>query len=235
MGCACTGRPEDYLSCAGIAAVVAHTPELESYADRVGTDGSSRCYVLACLVAQQIIYWANNPGDCPQVQPPDLSTLQGIQIGQYALAAGAGIASTLGAGLAATALGAVAAGVGVLALPFMLGAHHAAAVANEHRVLCQAAGTWNAGRDQVLAALRAGKLQAADARQAMAQVGQLADQIAAQAQLTPGDFAHGMRYAIAACTLYVQEKVIAQTAATGGNLLPLAALAAAALWGVSHG
>jgi hypothetical protein len=154
MACPTT-TPIAYVQCAG-APVIFGESQVSTFADRVGASGGTgnwvRTYVVACLLANRLIYWKVRPGDCgtaTKVQPSI-----GGAIAQQEVA---GALSTIPiAGPMLSMLSQF--------LPFQ---HHAQAVATEQGTLCDVFLNWNGFCNAIEYAIQSGQLPLADAIQRM--------------------------------------------------------------------
>jgi hypothetical protein len=166
MACGCSqagaggapGAGTAYAKCA-IQTLRFNESQVSNYADRVGAQGGTnnwvRCYVIACLVSNRIIYYKQSPNDCGlATAPPSNLNAQLAQAGaRTALSA----VPIVGNALAAL----------VSALPF---AHHAQAVETEQTTLCNSSSSWNQFADQIEQALAGGTIGLQDATTKMQQV-----------------------------------------------------------------
>src|SRR6266851_1664966 len=107
-----TTSAQGYAQCGGYAIRNISLTDVTSYAQRSGVQGANQlCYVEACLLTGRLIYWKNNPGDCPTQSKVSLGSptaiTKGLGLAGTGLAAASGISlfATGGAGIGASAAG----------------------------------------------------------------------------------------------------------------------------------
>lgn len=133
------------------AAVAASTPP--------GADSSYAIVCEAMLRSGGLLYWKNNPGDCPAPTAPG-----GISSGQIAGLSGQAATGALsGIQAAGVISGPLTLGIGtaitsaVSAIESIF-AHHAQAVADEQSTICGVAGYFNQAKQQIDNAVRSGQI-----------------------------------------------------------------------------
>jgi hypothetical protein len=243
MGVDCAGQylrsktpsPAGYANCGGYPLRAIDPADVTAYAQRSGAQGSNQiAFVQACLLTGRLIYWKNNPGDCPVQTRINSGPAQTIsRVGSVGLA-GAGAASSVGlfatggAGVGASAPGAgVALGglpaiggisaaaaatvVGLALIPVAIwgaiSAHHKIAVAREQATICDVSQAYDAWEQTVEYGIANSQTMATDAKSYL--LGTVEPQLmqSLQAIMKQCDAACFMQKALKALDLYAVEKL----------------------------
>lgn len=224
MSCGCTvGNAASYASCEG-GAVIDQTPDaqLSTYAAQAGASSNNftMCLAIAYLKTHRIFYFKNSPGDCGTTSSIQVSvggqilkTAPGVAGAGLGIAGGLGTTSIAGVGLGV--LGAATAGVGLLALPVLaITAHHAAAVANEQKTLCDVSVAFNQAIPAIESAVQTGNASVAQASQALDGIASQLDSVLATIAKpnTSPNAATGFRIGLKALVLYYKAIILPQLA-----------------------
>jgi hypothetical protein len=194
MGCTCQ-TPAQYTGCAGAPPVFAES-QVGIYADRVGAQGGTanwvRCYTVACLTINRLLYWHTRLGDCGQPVGAALSTSTKIE-----------------AQATSNLLGSVPIAGPLLQQlsQFLPWAHHAQAVATEQNTLCDVTNNWNGFCNAIEVAIQNGQIAVQDAIQRMQAI---STQLQAEAQTVVNgkiNSGYGVVMALKAMSLFNAEVV----------------------------
>lgn len=184
-------NPADIAKCAGYALRNIAPADVEAYAQRSGANGHDElCMVKSNLLAGRLMYWKNQPGDCPQPTKVNLGAVAGLTKGLglagtgVAAASSVGLAATGGAGVGASAagsgaalgglpsiFGAIAGPAALVAIPLaiwgIISAHHKVAVAREQATICDVSQAYNQWEDAMESGLVTGAVTPTDAKRAI--------------------------------------------------------------------
>lgn len=177
-----------FIKCTNFTVRNIDMADVASYAQRSGAVGPDQlCFVHVCLLSGRLIYWKNQPGDCPQETKINLGISQ--QATKYGSLAGTGLGATasiaaiaghgtigaagFGAGAAGAAGTAAAAAtvVGLALIPLvvwgMISAHHKIAVAREQATICDVSQAYNKWEEVMESGIVLGQTAVSDAKSAL--------------------------------------------------------------------
>jgi hypothetical protein len=231
MGACPANSQEQYFACNGVTPLDPDTPDLAAFAQRVGTpSGWPSVYCIAVLRAHRLIYFKNDPGDCPKQSSISLNTNVALASKASGILGQTGLAENIPVVGPYLQLGlSIFSSIG----GFLTGAAHARAVANEQATLCAVTGAWNGFADSVEQQIRSGRLSLADAIKLLPSV--VSQLKGALGPVNDGqNFGWGFTFAIDALAIFYKERLwrsfeSGQAASKAGvDVLALAAGAAVA-------
>jgi hypothetical protein len=230
-GNSCRGKHDPYsYGCNYFPPRVIKSEDVTAYAQRAGAlTPDELCFVQACLITGRLIYWKQNPGDCPTQTRLSFGPGGKIaKVGSLGLS-GVGAASSIslfatgGAGIGASAggSGAVLGGlpalagtaatvVGLALIPLIvwnfISAHHKIAVAREQATICDVTQAYNQWEETIEYGIAYGQATVLDSKNAVPVMEQQLQQ-ALQAIKKECNAACYHQKAVKALNLYAVEKL----------------------------